>query len=403
MGALTRWERLGNLERQAPLLERFGRFEEAMAIYRRLGHAEKADTLEIRLLERHARWAEAGQRWESIGRGDEALRCYRKSGDRARALSFEAVHAEAERNWARAAECWSEIRSWEAAARCFRKAKDARNAALATARHTESQRDWTAAASAYRRGGDSRKADECRARAYENSGKLAQAAKILERLNQLDDALRLYRKIGDTAAMERIELARLNLNEDQIQRILSLEKKDKLPLAIKVAAARRAVLHTELVKPLSKPKRRQLWSEMEELRILESRCRATLAERAGEWGKAVHHWRRAHDHDRVILAEVAAAEHLPDPQKRAQAWMRLRKWNRAMESFSEAGDSLGVQIATAYQLAHDGHWASAAQIWRALGRPEDEARCLSMQSHVERHSNLVVQAQGGLFEDDELF
>jgi DNA helicase-2/ATP-dependent DNA helicase PcrA len=396
MGALKIWQQLGNLERQATLLERMSRFAEALEIYRKLGNLDRVQSIEILLLEKHGRWAEAGQRWEALGRTDDAARCYHKSGNRARALSFEAARAESEKNWKRAAECWAEIQSWEAAARCWRKAKNPIQSALAAARHAESQRDWAAAASAYRRAGQRRKAGECRARSLESSGEFAQAAKLLERMKEYGDAIRLYRKIGDSDAIERLEISQLDFSEPQTKKILALESKQKLQAAANIAAKRRAVVRATLRKKLPVTKRHEFWDELDELQIIEGRCRARLAELNADWDKAVYHWRRAYMQDAADAAESKAIELIADPAARAKRWIKFGDYEKAAESFGQAGDTRNQQIATARRLEMRQEWASAAAIWRSLGDAFNEAFCLAQlhDTHNEPHSAVV---QGELF------
>jgi DNA helicase II / ATP-dependent DNA helicase PcrA len=398
IAALKRWEGLGNIERQAPALERMSRFEEALAIYRRLGQTEKVATLEIHQLERQGRWAEAGQRWEALERRDEAARCYHRSGDRARALSFEAIRAEGEKNWAHAAECWWEIKSWESAARCFRKAKNTRSAALSTAMWAESRRDWTAAASAFRKAGERRRSDECRVRAYEAEGKLKEAAKLWERLDHPNEALRLYRKLGDSAAVDRVEVGRINVQENVRPKVLSFMKAGKPALAFRLASSRRAAIRAQMAKRPPLARRVELGRENRELQLDQSCCRAMMAEIADDWSKAAHHWRRAGEYDKARSAEVRAAELLTDVGERARAWMDLGEWQRAVECYQQAGDREGELSATAGLLQSQGDWASAAVVWSELGDRVRAEYCYN-RSHGYRRT---PEKQPRLFSEPEL-
>ena len=398
IGALKRWQHAGNLERQAPLLEKMSRLPEALEIYQQLGLTEKAVTIEIQLLEKQGRWAEAGQRWEAQGRMDDAARCYHKSGNRARALSFEAVRAEGEKDWTRAAECWFEIQSWESAARCYLKAKDKVNAALATARQAEAVRDWAAASTAFRRAGDRPKADRCRARALEVSGRADQAAKLWERLNETDEALRLYRSIGNTDAVDRLEFAKLNVHEDQLRKVCAFEMSGKLQMAIRLASARRSILNTQLRKRLPALRQEELWNEHDDLQEAESRCRAKLAERSEDWRKAAYHWRRAHDEKRAHEFDIKLTEGMTNPAERAREWLRIGEWTRAAESFAEAGDVRSQQTVQARYLERLGDWAGSAELWRKLDQPYEAARCME-QIQLKENPN----PQKALFAEHEYF
>jgi tetratricopeptide (TPR) repeat protein len=393
LGALKRWEQIGDIARQAPLLEKISRFDEALDIYRRLGHPDKVAELEIAQLERKGRWAEAGQRWESLNRHEEAARCYHKSGNRARALTLEAVRAERGKNWRGAGECWWELKSWEAAARCFRKAKDTRRAAMATATLAESQKDWASAANAFRKAGESTKAKECRVRAYEQGGKLKEAAKLCERLGDTNGALRLYRKLGDTGAIDRIEVSRVDLNDGVGQKLLTLVKREKLDLALQLASARRAIIRSLMSNRLPQAKRRELRDEDYELRMAQGQCRAMLAEKAGDWSKAAYHWKRIRFDGKARNAELRAAESLADPANRAAAFIALREWAHAIDCYKQINDVQGEKLATACLLQDKGEWAAAAEAWRDLGQFEQSERCRSRLSGYQNAS----QAQQSLF------
>ena len=393
LGALKRWEQISDLARQGPLLEKISRFDEALDIYRRLGHADKVAELEIAQLERKGRWAEAGQRWESLNRHEEAARCYHKSGNRARALTLDAVRAESGKNWRGAGECWWELKSWEAAARCFRKAKDTRRAAIATASLAESQKDWASAATAFRKAGESAKANECQVRAYEQDGKLTEAAKLCERLGDTNEALRLYRKLGDTAAIDRIEVSRVDLNDDVGQKLLALVKRDKLDLALQLASARRAVVRSLMSNRLPQAKRRELRDEDYELRMAQGRCRAMLAEKAGDWSKAAYHWKRIRFDDKARNAELRAVESLADPANRAAAFIALREWAHAIDCYKQINDVRGEKLASACLLQDKGEWAAAAEAWRDLGQFEQSERCRSRLPGYQNDN----QAQQSLF------
>ncbi len=378
-GALNRWKQFGSPERQAPLLERLGRTAEAIEIYAQLGRTEKVQELEIQLLEKQGRWAEAGHQWELLGNIDQALRCYKKSGNRARALAVEAGIAESQSNWAAAAQCWLEIRAFDRAAQCFKKAKDKKNAALAEALHHEIAKDWPKAGAAFRRAGDVRKADECRAIALEASEQPDAAAKIRERLGESDKALRLYRRAGNQRAVERLEFQMVNLDEPQLDRVQSLLERKQPQRAIQLARARCAVLRRKLQsrRPLRSPAVQEMSGELNRLQYLGDRTEAVLAESSKNWKKAARYWRLAGDCETADRAERRAITSIANPQNQGRAWIRFGDYDKAIECFAEAGDAAGATEARARrsELKHD--WAQAAAYWESIERTKEQAKCMA--------------------------
>ena len=381
--ALELWRRNGRIEPQAGLLEKLGRLEEASSLYRELGHTEDAERLEIAVLEKHGRWAEAGKRWQAGGHAAEAARCYQRAGNTNRALAIEAEMAEAAKDWQRAAECWFKLKSYENAARCFRKCHDKPNGALAMARHHESRKAWSKASSAYRRAGDKPKADECRALAIEAEGDYSKAARLWERLGHKKRALQLYRKAGDQTAIDRFAVESADLRHPQLAKVIEFQERGRFRSAIKLAGARRAVIRTRL----AKSRRVFTWKEdpvedrmLDELYRLEAgmyECQALLAEQAQNWTKAVRYWRRARNPERTKAAQEKAIDALDDPAARGKALLRAGEYERAADAFGLAGRPEGQTEAKARLAERQEQWEEAAAYWQSIDREKDHARCMA--------------------------
>ena len=389
--ALQLWRCIGRSGRQAGLLEKLGRFEEAIALYRKLGQAQDASRLEIAVLEKQGRWAEAGKRWQAAGNAAKAARCYQRAGNTNRALAIEAEMAESEKDWKRAAECWFKLKSYENAARCFRKCRDKHNGALAMARHQESQKAWSKASAAYRRAGDKPKADECRAMAIEAAGDPSKAARLWERLGNQERALKLYRKAGDQAAIDRFAVERADLRRPQLAKVIEFQERGQLRLATKLAGARRAVIRERL----GRSRLAFTWTVadrvevrlIEELDGLEERmdeCQALLAEQSRNWTKAARFWRRARNVERAELAQDKAIDALEDPAARGEALLRIGEYERAADAFHAADRPEGLNEARARLAERQDQWEEAASYWQSIGRSKEHARCMARAAKAKR-------------------
>jgi DNA helicase II / ATP-dependent DNA helicase PcrA len=384
--ALERWHALGDLGRQAPILERLGRLSEAAEIYRRTGNHERLGLVEVQLLEEQRQWAEAARRWEALGRTAEALRCYQKAGNRGRTLSLQAAEAERMQKWARAAACHLELHAYEAAARCFRKGGDRTQAARAAARHHEQQKDWSKAATHYGRAGERTLAARCRARAQEQAGKLKLAAAAWERLGDHTRALELYRKTGDRLKIAQLEVSRLDLKASQLDRVRNWERDGKWEHAailarLRIAHLRAGLRHSYLYAPPSSTT--GPWHEIRELERVEARCRAECAERDQDWTAAATAWQQAGRRGKARSARIHAIHAMKNPAKQGEAWTRLAEWDHAIEAYTRAGDERAVAQVKAVRAESNKDWAAAAEFWAEAGFPAGRARCLAEIARAE--------------------
>jgi tetratricopeptide (TPR) repeat protein len=378
--ALAIWQRLGKLERQGFLLEKLGRASEAIELYLKLGRKADAERLELSILEKQGRWAEAAKRWEQMGCAADAVRCYQRAGNNARALTLEATHAETGKDWKRAAECWLSLKSYERAAQCFRKAHDRRNAALAVALHYEGLHAWTKAATAYQRAGERAKAAECRAQSLEAAGQLLKAAKLRERLGQKDRALQLYKRAGDQEAVDRFSVERADLRQSQTANVTALCARGSYRLAIQLAERRRAVIKKRLDSftwPYSERSDNQMYDELDDLQDLIVRAKALLAEKSNAWLKASRFWQRIQEYDRAEAAESKAIESLKDPVQRGFALIQTGRYDKGLEILEATGDAQTVACAraTIHELRRE--WQAAADLWKSVGNTVGHARAMA--------------------------
>ncbi len=148
--ALTLWERLGAVDRQAPLLERLGRLPEALERYLQAGLPDDARGCELRLLECEGRWAAAAAGWDELGRPAEAVRCWQQAGDRPLALAHEAAGRpeDAAPLWEklgkthRAVETYARAGLWSEVARVEEPAPEGRQVLLPHLRERIRHGDW---------------------------------------------------------------------------------------------------------------------------------------------------------------------------------------------------------------------------------------------------------------------
>ncbi len=379
--ALSLWQGIGQLDRQGFLLEKLGRHAEALDIYQKLGRAAEIERLELVLLEKQGRWAEAAKRWEDAGNPTEAVRCYQRAGNNARALTLEATAAEAQKTWKRAAECWFSVKSWEAAARCYRRCRDTRKAALAMAHHHEALTDWPKAAAAYQRAGEQVKARECKARALEAAGELSKAAKAWERLDQKDRALQLYQRAGNQEAVDRFRVERADIRQNQVSFIRELAGRGNYRLAILLADQRRAFIKQRLDRRgwSYSEHDEQLMKERDLLDDLGIECKALIAEKSQAWEKAATLWRRIDKEDRAATAQAKAIDAIADPVSRGHALLKIGKYEQARDAFESAGYNKGIVQTQALVCEKNKDWKQAADLWQSIG---DTVRCAAAMGHA---------------------
>ncbi|HEX4963716.1 MAG TPA: hypothetical protein VF173_23015 [Thermoanaerobaculia bacterium] len=377
-GALDRWSRLDEPARQAPLLERLGRLEEALFLYHRLGQVREARICELRLLERRNAWAEAAAGWEELGLLKDAARGWERAGDEARALATGARAAEEEGDWALAGASWLELSRFADAARCFRLAGNGPQTALALGLHHESIGDWARAAAAFRCAGQSEKAARCRARAQEEAGRPQRAAKTWEKLGETERAIALYIQAGDW-----LDVARLEGNQSEgrvLARVRELTDQGTWEEACELARVRMEVLRPRLPDLpwfVFVDRERLIWQEYCALQIEEKRCDALQAEASGAWSVAARRWRELGDASRAGEAQRRWIETLRNPTRQARAWVAIAEPKRAVQVLETAGAASPETVVAAWQAEREGRWDDAATLWRSLGRPRDEARCLA--------------------------
>ncbi|HEX3552255.1 MAG TPA: hypothetical protein VIA62_03380 [Thermoanaerobaculia bacterium] len=380
-GALDLWSRLDEPARQAPLLERLGRLEEALSIYRRLGQEREARVCELQLLERRGAWAEAAAGWEELGLLKQAARGWERAGDEAQALATGARAAEEEEDWSFAGASWLELGRYEDAARCFRRAGNGAQTALALALHHESAGDWARAAAAFRCAGQTERSARCRARAQEEAGRPGRAARTWEKLDETERAVVLYAEAGQWLDVARLEGSQPESRQRVLARVRELMDAAAWEEAGRLARARMEALRPRLPDLpwfVFVEKERVVWQEYCSFEILEKQCDARRAEASGAWSRAARLWAELGDAPRSGEAQRRWIEAVRDPLRQARAWVAVAEPERAIQVLAAAGGagSPAVMVA-AWQAEQDGRWDEAAGLWRSLGRSRDEARCLA--------------------------
>lgn len=384
-GALALWTRLGVASRQAPLLERLGRLEEALALYRQEGMEREARACELRLLERRKAWAEAAAGWEELDRPADAARAWERAGNRPKALEAKAQSAERAGDPATAGEAWLEAGRHEDAARCFQAAGDRTRTALALGRHYESAGEWGRAAAAFRLAHQPEDSARNRARALEAS-RPGRAARIWEKLGETSRAFDLYVQAGEWLEVARLEDVK---PEDQLRllaHVRELVDAGAWTEAATLARARIAALTPKLPQLpwfVFLDKERQAWQEVCQLQALEKKCQALEAEAAQSWRRAARLWTQIGDTNRAATARRHWIGEIRNPVRQARAWFAAGDPEQAIRTLEEAGGT-DTQTArgtvSAWQAESSGQWHEAAALWRSLGREDAEARCLDRAS-----------------------
>lgn len=327
-GALERWTKLGDAARQAPLLERLGRLDEALLLYRREGREREARICELKLSERRQAWAEAGAGWEALGRLGDAARCWERAGDRTRALSAKARAAEEAGDWNTAGAAWLELGRYEDAARCFRAGGDGPQMSLALARHHEAQGEWARAAVAYRRAGRREESERSRAQALEQAGNPGQAARSWEALGETARALDLYLQANDWMAVARLQGIVPEGAQQVLSRVRELAEAGEWEEAGRLARARLQILKPRLPQVpwfVFVETERLVWQEYSSLQLLERKSAAHQAEARGAWNRAAHIWAEIGEPERSSEARKRWIEGMSDPARQAKAWEAMRK------------------------------------------------------------------------------
>ncbi|HYG61053.1 MAG TPA: hypothetical protein VEL74_00605 [Thermoanaerobaculia bacterium] len=391
--ALAHWTKLGLAERQAPILERLGRYAEALVLYRNAGLEREARLCELRLLERDKAWKEAAAGWEELGFFQEASRCWAQAGEERRALAAGARAAEAAGDWARAAAAWLELGDHAAAARCFAAAGDPVSAALALAHLHEKAGEWRRAAAAYRRAGRATAALRCRAQFHEESGRLDRAGRAREHLGESERAVDLYARAGRWLDVARLEGVGPLDRQRTLARVRELAESGGWDEAGELARTRLQALQPHLPEVpwfVAAAGERFAWQEHGLLGDLEIRCQALRAESQEAWSRATRLWRQVGEGDRAITARTRRIERIEDPLRRARAWVAAGDVERALSTLEQPGASPAAQLmAAAWKEERTERWSDAAALWKALGRPRDESRCL--QKATERKDRKARQ------------
>ncbi len=384
-GALALWTRLGVASRQAPLLERLGRLEEALTLYRQEGMEREARACELRLLERRKAWAEAAAGWEALDRPADAARAWERAGNRPKALEAKARGAERAGDPATAGEAWLEAGRYEDAARCFREAGDKARTALALGRHYESAGEWGRAAAAFRLARQPEDSARNRARSLEAS-RPGRAARIWEKLGNVSDRSRafdLYVQAGDWPEVARLEDVKPEPDLRLLAHVRELVDSGAWTEAANLARARIAALTPKLPQLpwfIFLDKERQAWQEVCQLRALEKKCQALEAEAAQSWRRAARLWAQIGETERAATARRHWISEIRNPVRQARAWFAVGETERAIGTLEEAAglsaDAARGTVA-AWQAERSGRWQEAAALWRSLGREDAEARCLA--------------------------
>jgi DNA helicase II / ATP-dependent DNA helicase PcrA len=377
-GALDLWSRLDDSARQAPLLERLGRLEEALFLYHRLGLTREARICELRLLERRKAWTEAAGGWEELYRLKDAARCWERAGEETRALAAGARAAEEEGDWLFAGAAWLELGRYEDAVRCFRQANNAPQTALALALHQESLGNWARAAAAFRCAGQREKSDRCRARAQEEAGHPGRAARTWEKLGETERAFALFVQASEWLEVARLEGVQPESRQRTLARVREPMEAGAWEEAGRLARARMEALRPRLPELpwfVFVDKERLVWQEHCSLQILEKKSDALRAEAAGAWSRAARLWTDLGDAARAGEARQRWIETLRDPVRQARAWVAAGEPGRAVQILG--GSELAQATVAAWKAERDGRWSEAADLWRSIGRHHDESRCLA--------------------------
>jgi tetratricopeptide (TPR) repeat protein len=341
-GALERWRSLGDSARQAPLLERLGRFEEAAHLFRRENLERDARRCELRLLERDRAWDEAARGWEEMGRHTDAARCWARAGAEKKALAATARAAEEAGDWSRAGELWRETGDWERAARAFRAAGDVGQTARALARLSEAAERWGRAAAAWRLAGETQKAVRCRALALESSGRLERAARIWERLGDPARASDLYARQGRWREVARLQEVQPEVGQRLLSRVRELVEDGAWEEALPLARARMEVLQPALPAVpwfVFIEGDRLSWEEFCSFQLLERRCLALQAEADGAWSRATRLWESIGETRRAAETRRRRIEAVRDPARRARAWVAAEQREQVARSLQDLDGS----------------------------------------------------------------
>lgn len=339
-GALARWRALGDTSRQAPLLERLGRLEEAAALYRREGLEREARRCDLRLLEQRKHWSEAAQGWEEIGEHADASRCWARAGEERKSLVAGARAAEEAGDWTLAGASWMEVGAWEEAARAFRTAGDAGRTAEGLARFHEEREEHGRAAAAWRLAGQRTKAARCRALALESAGRLDRAARAWERLGETERAAGLYARKGCWMEVARLDAVSPDDRQQLLAKVRELVESGAWEEALPLAQARMAVLQPRLPAVpwfVFVEEDRLAWQEFCSFQLLERRCLALQAEAAGAWSRATRLWEDLGETQRAERTRRKRIEAIRDPARRARAWLAVEARNRAARALEETG------------------------------------------------------------------
>ncbi len=336
--AAGRWIELGDAARAARSFEQAGDLSAAARQWRLAGDVERSLGCECAAAEAEKRWRDAAEGWEGLAAWADAARCWSNVGQRPRQARCLALAAEASDRLSDAASLWEESTDWQLASDAWRRAGNPTRAAAAEARFHEAGRRWAEAEEAWTASGDKDGALRCRAEDAKAAGRWEEAARLSEELGQLDEALRAWKRAGR-------------------------------PIEIRRLTARR---------------------DLAEGRFLRA---AVALEDLSEFETAANAWSRAH----AAGQQPSASIPLPLPVAAADAWGpgekpakllrpdggRRRSRYRGLRSKSSRShreavyDSRIRGLACSVRAAEDaGRYAKAAAVWKALGDPGQELRCL---------------------------
>jgi hypothetical protein len=265
--------------------------------------------------------------------------------------------------------------------------------ALALALHHEAAGDWSRAAAAFRCARQPEKSARCRARAQEEAGRPERAARTWEGLGETERAVVLYAQAGEWQAVARLEGVQPESRQRVMARVRELMDAEAWEDAGHLARARMDALRSRLPDLpwfVFVERERLVWQEYCSLQLLEKKCSALCAEASAAWARAARLWAELGDTERANDARHRWIETLRDPVRRARAWVAAGEPERAVRALEAAGatglsglpglSTSPAVVVDAWQAEREERWSDAAGLWRSLGRPNDEARCLAHEA-----------------------
>ncbi len=389
VAAATRWIELGDAARAARLLEKADDPAAAARQWRLAGEVERAHRCDCLAAESEKRWKEAAEGWEALDAWADAARCWSNAGQRPRQVRCLALVSTAEGRFADAAVLLEDVADWEGASEAWRRAGNPSRASAADARLHEIGRRWDLAAEAWSAAGDDGSALRCRAEGASASGRWDEAARFFERLGRIDEALRAWKLAGRPGEIRRV-VARRDLAEGRFLRAaVAFEEMSEFelaadawskasdsgqqpsaprPLPLPEAAAKawaRGEKPAKLLQPEPERRRRSYWH-------------ARLTRRHAE--RAVIHDSKT----RELACRVRAAEDEADFGRAATIWKALGDPGQELRCLVTDLERAGRTAELASLLERKGRLERAADAWRRARRPDGAMRCQALLAEKKR-------------------